>query len=77
MEHSDALAQIERVVQKLSAEERLWLIERLAHGMRQNTTRKGPELEAALAAMAADQEMQQELEQIAQEFAGSEADGLK
>lgn len=74
---SAALVQIEQAVRKLSQEERLWLIERLAHDLRQNTVRTRPDFEAALVAMAADQEIQQELAQIAQEFAGTEMDGLE
>jgi hypothetical protein len=77
MPNLDSLAQIEREIQQLSYDEQLWLIERLVHGLRHRSRDARPAFEAALAEMAADPDIRRELEQIAQEFAATEMDGLE
>jgi hypothetical protein len=70
------LSQIEEHISRLSAEEQLWLIARVAQRLRTQLTTQNP-AEAQLVAMAADPEMQVELRTIAEEFAHTEADGLE
>jgi hypothetical protein len=70
MTHPDLLAQIEHQIDRLSPDERLWLIERLARGLRQPAADD-------LAAMAADADVQHELRRINEEFAATEEDGLE
>jgi hypothetical protein len=70
------LVEIERRALQLSDHERLWLIERLAHSLRAGLSSARPDWTQALAAMAADAEVQRELQQIAREFAPAEMDGL-
>ncbi len=77
MPNLDSLAQIEREIQQLSYDEQLLLIERLVHALRQRSRNARPDFEAALAEMAADPDIRRELEEIAQEFAGTEMDGLE
>jgi len=69
MSHSIALTQIEQATRQLSYQERLWLIERLVHGLRHCSRDAGLAFDAALVEMAADPQMRSELAQIAQEFA--------
>lgn len=71
------LAQIERKIDLLSREERLWLIEQIAHHLRENRSKKQSIFEKQLSAMAYDPEIQTELQKIDQEFAVTEADGLE
>jgi hypothetical protein len=71
------LAEIERQVSRLPYEEQLWLIERLAHNLRQSPRSAPPVVVNDLAAMAADPDIQRELREIAAEFAGTEMDGLE
>jgi hypothetical protein len=71
------LAQIEAAIDQLSYDERLWLIERLVHGLRNSSRDAGPAFDAAMAQMAADPEIRRELAEIAQEFAATEFDGLE
>ena len=70
------LSQIEEHISRLSAEEQLWLIARVAQRLRAQLTTQGP-AEAQLVAMAADPEIQAELRIIAEEFVHTEADGLE
>ncbi len=77
MTHSGALAQIEDAIRLLSFDERLWLLERLVHGLRHWPRGTRPAIDATLAEMAADPEIQGELAQIAREFAPAEMDGLE
>ena len=72
MAKSTPLAQIEHAIGKLSYDERLWLIERLVHGLRQCSREALPPLNAALAEMTADPEMQRELAEIAQELTSTD-----
>ena len=77
MVRSPTLAEVERRALQLSHEERLWLIERLAQSLRGGPGRGRPDWAQQLAAMAADPDVQRELQQIAGEFAPTEMDGLK
>jgi hypothetical protein len=70
------LERIETDIAQLSLAEQLWLMERLAHRIRQSSLRPLGVQEADLAAMAADPAIQQEVQQIAAEFALAEPDGL-
>ena len=70
-----ALSQIEEHIAQLSLAEQLWLIERLAQRLR-DTLGAQSTFDQQLAAMAADQEIQQELRSIEEEFAPAAADGL-
>ena len=78
---SPVLEQIEGMLRLLSREEQIWLIERLAHDLRENEARSRiPEqvtLKSQLAAMAADPEVQAELRKIEYEFSVTESDGLE
>lgn len=77
MTESATLAEIENAIRHLSYDERLWLIERLVHGLRHSSRDARPAFDAALAEMAADPQIRRELAEIAQEFAGTELDGLE
>jgi hypothetical protein len=70
-----ALSQIEENIYQLSLAEQLWLIERVAQRIREKLVAQSA-LDQQLAVMAADQEMQQELRSIEEEFAHAATDGL-
>ena len=70
-----ALSQIEEHIYQLSLAEQLWLIERVAQRIREKLVAQSA-LDQQLAALAADQEMQQELRSIEEDFAYAAADGL-
>jgi len=72
-----ALSEIESEFARLSPEAQLALLERLVHRTRIALTGGGDTWEAELSAMAADPEMQRELNRINTEFAAAEADGLE
>ena len=74
--NSSVLSQIEERIAQLPAYEQLWLIERVAQRLPEHI-RKQRGLEAQLAAMAADPEVQRELHRIDEEFAVAESDGLE
>lgn len=61
---------------QLSLFDQIALLERLIQQIRQHTTPAQPPLASQLAAMALDPEIQQELRDIAIEFAETETDGL-
>ena len=71
------LSQIEDRFSQLSISEQLRLIEHLVHRVHEQTVKEGGDLETQLALMAADPEMQSELQKIEQEFTYAEADGLE
>jgi len=78
---SPTLSQIEKVIDHLSREEQLWLIEQIAHrlledSMKSDTVEQAA-FESSLGAMATDPEIQAELIRIDREFARTEADGLE
>lgn len=70
------LERIEIDIAQLPLAEQLWLMERLAHRIRQSSLRPLSVQEDNLAAMAADPAIQHEVQQIAAEFAVTELDGL-
>jgi len=75
MMNLSALSQIEESISQLSLAEQLWLIERVAQRLREHLDAQSA-FDQQLAVMAADQEMQQELRSIEEEFAHAAADGL-
>ncbi len=70
------LTQIQENINRLSSDEQLWLIEWLAHRVREKAGAQSV-WESQLADMAADPEIQDELQKIEAEFALAEADGLE
>lgn len=72
-----ALTEIENEFARLSPEAQLTLLERLVHRARVAVSGNRDTWEADLSAMAADPEMQRELNRINREFATTEADGLE
>ena len=78
---SPVLSQIEKTIGHLSREEQLWLIEQLAHRLRENSMKSDAveqaSFESQLAAMVTDPEIRAELQKIDREFAVTEADGLE
>jgi hypothetical protein len=70
------LTQIQENINRLSSDEQLWLIEWLARRVREKTGAQSV-WEKQLADMAADPEIQSELQRIDAEFAVAEADGLE
>ena len=72
-----ALSELATKITQLSQEEQLWLIEKLAHSLRETQLKDQTVSGNQLVAMASDPEIQSELRQIAQEFAFTESDGLE
>ena len=70
------LDRIEADIDQLSLSEQLWLMERLAHRIRQHALPAAIDIESDLAAMANDPDIQRELRQIEHEFAPTDLDGL-
>ena len=70
------LAEIEETIQRLAPDDQLWLISRLAQSLQRNYGRQ-TERREQLAAMAADEAIQHELQAIDEEFRHTEADGLE
>ncbi|HLF91606.1 MAG TPA: hypothetical protein VI451_21865 [Anaerolineales bacterium] len=70
------ISQIEGQINRLSLNEQLWLMERLAHQIRKKTTEEKEDWDEQLALMAADPDIQHELKLIEAEFASAEMDGL-
>ena len=73
---TSTLERIEIDISQLSLADQLWLMERLAHRIRQSSLRPLIVQEGDLAAMAADPAIQHEVRQIDTEFAVTEMDGL-
>jgi hypothetical protein len=71
------LDDIEKRIEKLTQEEQLYLIERLAQRLRRGPAKRNPLRPENLAEMAADPQIQAELRKIDEEFRGTEADGLE
>ena len=69
------LSQIAERIHQLSFAEQLWLIERVAQRIREQLVAQSA-FEHQLVAMAADLDIQQELQRIEEEFAPFAADGL-
>lgn len=74
---SSELIDIEQKIRELSQKEQLWLIERLAHNLRESSLKDQDIVENQLAAMARDSEIQKELKTINKEFAVADLDGLE
>ena len=74
--NSSVLSQIEESINQLSLDEQLWLVEQLVHRIRENTLKQSV-WDSQLVAMAADPEIQNELQKIDEEFAVAEANGLE
>ena len=72
-----AFSEIENEFARLSPEAQLTLLERLVHRARMAVSSNRDTWEADLSAMAADPEMQRELNRINAELAATEADGLE
>jgi hypothetical protein len=70
------LTRIEHEISRLSFRDQVWLMERLAHRIRQSTEKTGGDRDSLLATMAQDPDIQRELRQIEVEFADTENDGL-
>jgi cytidylate kinase len=72
--------ELEKAIASLSFSEQLWLLERLASQLRKRAEvpqkLKKADIEAELAAMAADPAIRHELRVLEREFAPTEADGL-
>ena len=75
MINTSVLTQLENNFDQLSLDEQLWLMERLAQRIRMKTVAE-PAPAYNLAEMAADVEIQNELQRIEDEFSFAEADGL-
>lgn len=71
------LHELERQIREFPREEQLWLIERLARGLRSSTRLTPDERDQQLALMAADPDIQREIREIDKEFAHTERDGLE
>lgn len=71
------LSEIESDFARLSPEAQLTLLERLVHRARVTVSSRRDTWEADLSAMAADPEIQRELNCINAEFAVTETDGLE
>lgn len=63
------LLELEKQIVELTYEDKLWLLERLAHTLRQDVT-------GDLDEMASDPDIQRELSAIDTEFRATEEDGL-
>ena len=79
---SQTLVEIERSISSLSIEEQLWLLERIACRVRDKTSRANklanPKyLDAEIAEMANDPDIQVEMAAIDREFSVTEMDGLE
>ncbi len=79
---SQTLVEIERSISSLSIEEQLWLLERIACRVREKTytankLANAKSLEAEIAEMANDPDIQVEIAAINQEFIVAEMDGLE
>jgi hypothetical protein len=70
------LDRLEADIEKLSLVDQLWLMERLAHCIRERAHPVPIAQESDLIAMANDPAIQQELQRIEAEFTLTEADGL-
>ena len=77
MKMSRLIERMEVEISQLALPDQLWLLERLIQRIRKRTLQIRPALDAQLAAMAYDPNMQRELNAIEAEFAATEADGLE
>ena len=75
--NASLIERMEIEISQLALPDQLWLLERLIQRIRKRTLQTRPALDAQLAAMAYDPNMQRELKAIDAEFAATEADGLE
>ncbi len=75
MSAAPILTELEENIRRLSLDEQLLLIERVSHRMRTDISGK-TDIDAQLSKMAADPEIQKELQAIEHEFSTIEQDGL-
>ncbi len=69
------LNELEENIRRLPLDDQLLLIERVSHRIRTDISDK-MDIDAQLSEMAADPEIQKELQDIEQEFTATEQDGL-
>ena len=69
------LSEIEENINRLPLDEKLLLMEHLSHQNRRNLSTQ-TDIDAQLSEMAADPEIQREIQDIEQEFSVTEQDGL-
>lgn len=69
------LNELEENIRRLPLDDQLLLIERVSHRIRTDISGK-MDIDAQLSEMAADPEIQKELQEIEQEFSATEQDGL-
>ena len=69
------LNELEENILRLPLDDQLLLIERVSHRIRNDISVK-MDIDAQLSKMAADPEIQKELQEIEQEFSATEQDGL-
>ncbi len=69
------LNELEENIRRLPLDDQLLLIERVSHRIRTDISDK-MDIDAQLSKMAADPEIQKELQEIEQEFSTTEQDGL-
>lgn len=79
---SMTLLEIERSIGAMPLADQLWLVERIADNLREQTSRtvqifNSEDRSEQLAAMASDPDIQAELVAINKEFAGTDMDGLR
>jgi len=73
---SSILSHLEEQINQLSIDEQLWLVGRIAQRIREYILQQNV-FDKQLVAMAADPEIQRELQKINDEFTETEADGLE
>lgn len=71
------LISLEAAIDRLSASDQLWLMERLARRLRERSGPVPDPREQELEEMAKDPAIQGELREIAAEFAAADSDGLE
>jgi hypothetical protein len=71
------VSQIEESFSQLPISEQRWLIERLVHRVNEKILIDSQDLDDQLPLMAADPQIQTELQEIKSEFAVAESDGLE
>ncbi len=78
---SIVLTEIENMIDRLSRQEQLWLIEKLARRLREDSKNSSSlahvDFNSQLIMMANDSQVQAELQKIEQEFSVTESDGLE
>ena len=75
MSASSLFNELEENIRRLPLDDQLLLIERVSHRIRTDISGR-MNIDAQLSEMAADPEIQKELQEIEQEFSATEQDGL-